>query len=67
MKSQLLAELTETIKVLTARLPASPEKPENERLAKSLEKQMSEYFRQVEMALPLTDLEALYYKRVKQE
>lgn len=66
-ESQALAELDNLIQLLEAKLPANVEGPEGQRLVKALNQNMAEYFRQLEMALPIADIEALYYKLVKQE
>lgn len=58
----MLSELNKTIAMLEARLPANIESPQNQKLAKSLEKEMAEYFRQIEQALPINEIEAIYYK-----
>lgn len=64
---ELLTELNLAISLLEAKLPASLENPANQRLANGLERDMAEYFRQLEMAMPMADIEAIYYKRVKQD
>ena len=62
-----LRELDSILRILESQLPANPESPSNQRLARSLEKSMREYFRQLEMALDPNIIEGLYYKLVKQE
>ena len=55
-----MKELNEVIRLLETKLPL----PENEeRLTRELERDMAEYFRQLEMAFP--DMDMLYYKLVK--
>lgn len=63
----ILSEMDGIVKLLEANLPANIERPENQKLIKGLEKDIAEYFRQIEMAIPESEIEALYYKRVKQE
>ena len=65
--NEALNELDSSLQLLEAKIPASMSNPENEKLAKRLERDMAEYFRQLEMALDFSALEALYYKLVKQE
>ncbi len=60
-------ELTETIRVLEARLPASVADPANQRLERQMAANMGEYFRQMELAFPYREVENLYMKLVKPE
>jgi len=60
----VLSELNSILSLLEARIPGSAADPGNQRLVNSLQADISEYFRQVEMALPLADIETLYYNRV---
>ena len=46
---------------------SKPSKPKAERLEARLAKDMRAYFRQLSDALPWGEIEALYYKKVKQE
>jgi len=62
-----LTELDNLLRLLEAQLPGNLESPANQKLVRSLERDMASYFRQLEMAIDFTALEALYYKRVKQE
>ncbi len=65
MTTEVVKELESLISLLEVRIPASPAR--NERLAKKLESDMAEYFRQIEMAFPIENLEQFYYRHVKQE
>jgi len=60
-----MRELDELIQMVEAKLPAQPESEDNQRLARGLENDLAEYFRQLEMALRWQALEELYYKLVK--
>uniref|UniRef100_A0A6M3M843 Uncharacterized protein n=1 Tax=viral metagenome TaxID=1070528 RepID=A0A6M3M843_9ZZZZ len=60
-----MRELDELIRMVEAKLPAQPESEDNQRLAKGLENDIAEYFRQVEMAFPWDAIEQLYYQKVK--
>ncbi len=62
-----LSELDRTISLLEARLPANPDSPQNAKLAREMQKDVAEYFRQIEMALPQAEFERLYYSNVKQD
>ncbi len=64
--TEAMSELDSLLQILEAKLPGNVDAPENRKLVQSLEGDMAEYFRQVEMAIPLNDLEQLYYKLVKQ-
>ena len=61
----LQTTLTETIALLESTLPANPASPENERAAKHVEKQMRDYFKALEGAIPLEQLEMIYYRHVE--
>ena len=65
--NELLIEIQNTIRLLEAGIPASPASPKAERLEASLAKDLRDYFRDLSDALPFGDIEALYYKKVKQE
>lgn len=62
-----MAEIDETIALLEADLPGSAEGPEGQRLANSMEREVREYFKALDTALPVQALENLYWKHVKQE
>jgi len=64
---ELLTEIDNLISLLEAEIPANPASPKAERLEASLAKDMRAYFRQLSDALPWGEIEALYYKKVKQE
>ena len=65
--NELLTEIEKTIRLLEVDIPANPASPKAERLEASLAKDMRAYFRDLSDALPSGDIEALYYKKVKQE
>ena len=65
--SNLKDELTQTISLLEAKLPASLENAENKRLEHQMTANMAEYFRQIELAFPYAELDNLYMKLVKPE
>lgn len=67
LMNEALSEMDSLLQLLEAKIPASMSNPQNEKLTRKLERDMAEYFRQLEMAIPSTDLEELYYKLVKQE
>ncbi len=64
MSAEVLAELDQVIALLEARIPANIDSPANQKLAKAMQKDIAEYFRQMEMALP--DLTELYYRNVRE-
>ena len=64
---ELLTEIDNLISLLEAEIPANPASPKAERLEANLAKDMRAYFRQLSDALPWGEIEALYYKKVKQE
>jgi hypothetical protein len=63
----VIDELDDVIRLLESKIPANPNSIQNEKLARSLEKSMAEYFRNLEMAFPYEEIETLYYKLAKQE
>ena len=66
MMESVLMELDSVINLLESKLPANPESPENQRLVGRLERNMASYFIDLERAFPYGEVEALYYKLVKQ-
>jgi len=62
----VITELDKTIKILEAQVPASPESPDNVRKAKSLERDLAKYFKNLEQAFPYAKIEKLYSKYVKE-
>ena len=60
--SEALRELDSVLQLLEARLPANVGAPANQKLVKSLERDMVEYFKALDMALDWTAIENLYYK-----
>lgn len=63
--SQALGELDSILDLLEARLPASQSNPQNEKLARALERDMADYFNSLETAFPYDEITNLYYKLVK--
>jgi len=67
---QWRTELYETLMLieamLRAEIPANPESPKNQRLARSLERELAKYFRALEQAFPWERLDAIYYQYVKE-
>jgi len=61
----VVAELNQIINLLEAKIPANPNSPENERKAKSLERDLAKYFKNLEQAFPYSRIEGLYNKYVK--
>lgn len=61
---ELIAEIDGLLKFLEASIPASPAQPSNEKLAKSMQKDASDYFKKLEQALDFNKLESIYYKNV---
>jgi hypothetical protein len=67
LMSEALSEMDSLLQLLEAKIPASMSNPQNEKLTRRLERDMAEYFRNLEMAFPYDEIETLYYKLVKQE
>lgn len=61
-----IAELSELINLLEAQIPANPNSPKNQMLAKKLERELAKYFKALEDAFPFDRLEQLYYHNVKE-
>ena len=64
-RNQVLMELDSLIAVLEAKIPASP--ASNESIRNGLERDMAEYFKALDTAMPWTEIGNLYYEYVKQE
>ena len=62
---ELLSELTETIRLLEAEIPANP--AANESLEKGLQRELKKYFAHLDDAVSIEGLERIYYRNVKQE
>ncbi len=67
MTTQVITELNQIIQLLEAEIPANPGSPQNVKLAKSLEKDLADYFKALEQAFPFDALEQIYYKHVARE
>ncbi len=63
--SNLLQELTETIKSLEANIPANPSSEKSEKLEKRLQGSLAEYFDHLGQAIDISELERIYYRNVK--
>lgn len=61
----VVAELDEIINLLEAQIPANPASPKNVRKAKSLEKDMTKYFKGLEQAFPYSEIEEIYNRYIK--
>ncbi len=64
--SQALQELDCILSLLEAKLP-TVSNPQNDKLVKSLERDMVDYFKDLELSLDWNALEVLYYKHVEQD
>ena len=60
----MLKELDSLIEALQNTLPANPVAERNEKLAGRLERELAEYFRALDDALPWDAIEQLYYRHV---
>ena len=65
--TSLLVEVGATIRLLESEIPADPGAPRNERWEAGLKADLGNYFRSLEAALPMAELERLYYSQVKQD
>ena len=65
--TELVRELTETIKALENEIPANLGADRNERLEKGLEKSLKDYFKHLDDAVDWNELERIYYRNVKQD
>ena len=63
----ILAELDQIINLLEAEIPANPNSPENQRLAKRLQSSLAEYFKSLDDAFPYDQVDRLYYKYVEEQ
>jgi len=62
----LLTEISKTIEVLESSLPANPASERNERIAKRLQRSLSDYFKNLDQAIDIAELERIYYRNVKE-
>ena len=60
-------ELNRLMTILEAEIPASLETPKNQKLERSLRRDIAAYFTNLEQALPIEAIERLYYSLVAQE
>jgi len=63
----VIAELDEIINLLESSIPANPNSPKNQRLAKRLEREVAKYFDRLEQAFPYGKLDSIYNKYVEKE
>ena len=63
----ILAELDQIINLVEAEIPANPNNPENQRLAKRLQSDLANYFKSLANAFPYEQVDQLYYKYVKEQ
>ena len=63
----LLNELDQAIALLEADIPANPNSAKNEKLEKRMERSLAQYFRSLNNAIDIDQLERIYYRNVKQE
>ena len=63
----VVVELNELINLLEAQIPASPNAPANQKLAKRLEKEVAKYFGKLEKAFPYSRLSSIYNRYVEKE
>uniref|UniRef100_A0A6M3IXK9 Putative capsid morphogenesis protein n=1 Tax=viral metagenome TaxID=1070528 RepID=A0A6M3IXK9_9ZZZZ len=61
----VLQEIDEILVILEVSIPANPASPENEKLARKMEEDMSTYFASLEQAFPYASLDAIYNRHVK--
>ena len=60
----VVQELNQIISLLEAQIPANPQSPKNQRLAKGLERELVKYFNSIERAFPYGKIEKLYSRYV---
>ncbi len=65
--NELLTEIQKTIAMLGGEIPANPATSRNEKLANSAERDLAEYFKALETAMPWEAIEQVYYKNVREE
>jgi len=63
----VVQELNQIISLLEAQIPANPQSPKNQRLAKGLERELVKYFNSIERAFPYGKLSAIYNKYAEKE
>lgn len=65
--TELVRELTETIKALESEIPANPASEKNGSIEKGLQNSLKSYFKHLDDAVDWNELERIYYKNVKIE
>ena len=66
LSADVVQELNGLIAMLEAQIPSNPKGKRGEKAEKQLEKIMADYFRALEKALPMDELERIYYKNAGQ-
>jgi hypothetical protein len=61
-----MKELDELISLLESDIPANPASPKNMKLADAIEADIRKYFKTLESMMPQEEMEALYYRNVKE-
>ena len=63
----VLAEIDQIVNLLEADLPTNPRSPTNQRLKRSLQSELSKYFKRLEDAFPFDKIDQIYYKHVSEQ
>jgi len=66
MTTQVITEINSLIQLLEAEIPANPNAPRNQKLARKLEKELASYFDKLEQAFPYSKLSSIYNRYVKE-
>ena len=64
---EAMVEIDGLIVLVESTIPANPVAPRNEKVAKSLQRELGKYFLNCERAFPYERLTMIYYRYVKQE
>ncbi len=67
LRTAVLRQVESLLQILEAEIPANPEDPRNQKLTRSLQRDMVAYFDALEDAIPVEAIERLYYSLVAQE
>jgi len=62
----VINEIDALIEAITAKLPASMERPENKRMERAFKKSMAEYFNDIASKFPYKEIENIYHQKVKE-
>ena len=63
----VVQELNQIISLLETQIPANPQSPKNQRLAKGLERELVKYFNSIERAFPYSKLAGIYNQYAEKE